>query len=342
MVTDMQHHQSSVFPKLAVLFLALSLLACFSTPEPPGSPAAPSPIPFLPSPTVPPRHETIPPDSIKMSPETDLFPPILHSSGWADPVPVPGPINTAGGEDSPFISPDGNTLTFFFTPDVEIPAEKQLLDGVTGIYISQKVNGEWTEPERIMLIETGQLSLDGCQFIQDDVMWFCSARIGSERGVDMYTAERVDDAWTNWKNAGEKLNIDYWMGEMHISTDKNALYFHSDRDDGVGGIDIWVSYWIEGEWAEPQNVWEVNTDTTDGWPFLSYDGSELWFLRTYQGYASIFRAKNRNGGWGEPELILSQFAGEPSLDRDGNIYFVHHYFEDGKMIEADIYVAYRK
>jgi len=41
-------------------------------------------------------------------------------------------------------------------------------------------------------------------------------------------------------------------------------------------------------------------------------------------------------------LILSQFAGEPSLDREGNIYFVHHYFEDGKMIEADIYVAYRK
>jgi hypothetical protein len=103
-----------------------------------------------------------------------------------------------------------------------------------------------------------------------------------------------------------------------------------------------VSYWINGEWDEPQNVWEVNTETTDGWPFLTDDGSELWFLRTYQGYASIFRSKNRNGGWGEPELILSQFAGEPSLDREGNIYFVHHYFEDGKMIEADIYVAYRK
>ncbi len=44
----------------------------------------------------------------------------------------------------------------------------------------------------------------------------------------------------------------------------------------------------------------------------------------------------------EPELIVSQFAGEPTLDDAGNLYFVHHYFEHGQMIEADIYVAYRK
>ena len=44
-------------------------------------------------------------------------------------------------------------------------------------------------------------------------------------------------------------------------------------------------------------------------------------------------------GWQEPELILSQFAGEASLDRDGNLYFTHHFFHNGEMIEADIYVA---
>jgi len=41
--------------------------------------------------------------------------------------------------------------------------------------------------------------------------------------------------------------------------------------------------------------------------------------------------------------IVSNFAGEPALDAQGNLYFVHHYFTaDGKMIEADIYVAYKK
>ena len=41
-------------------------------------------------------------------------------------------------------------------------------------------------------------------------------------------------------------------------------------------------------------------------------------------------------------MIVSQFAGEPTVDWQGNLYFVHHYYEEGKMIEADLYVAYRK
>jgi len=50
-----------------------------------------------------------------------------------------------------------------------------------------------------------------------------------------------------------------------------------------------------------------------------------------------------NGDWSEPQLIISQFAGEPSLDMDGNIYFTHHFYNNtSQMVEADIYVAYRK
>jgi len=45
-------------------------------------------------------------------------------------------VNTPGGEDSPFITPDGATLYFFLTPDVSIPVERQLFDGVTGIWAS--------------------------------------------------------------------------------------------------------------------------------------------------------------------------------------------------------------
>ena len=49
-----------------------------------------------------------------------------------------------------------------------------------------------------------------------------------------------------------------------------------------------------------------------------------------------------DGEWQEPELIVSQFAGEPTLDSQGNLYFVHHFYRDGRMIEADIYVSRKK
>lgn len=96
------------------------------------------------------------------------------------------------------------------------------------------------------------------------------------------------------------------------------------------------------EWQEPVNVEVVNTGENEGWPFISQDGNELWFLRTYMGSPAIYRSVKVNGNWSPPELIVSQFAGEPTLDDQGNLYFVHHYYRDSKMIEADIYVAYRK
>ena len=283
------------------------------------------------------RESAIPQDAVKITPETDLFPPQLHSDEWEAPVPLPYPVNTRGAEDSAFITPDGKTLYFFFTPDPSIPAEKQLLDGVTGIYVSKNNNG-WSEPERIVLSD--DLSLEGCEFVDGNVMWFCSARQGNYRDIDFYTAELKNGKWTDWKNAGERLNSDLAIGEMHLHG--NELYFHSDRPGGKGGVDIWMTRNVSGIWQEPVNVEEVNSEETDGWPFVSSDGNELWFLRTYMGTPAIYRSKKTNGTWGQPELIISQFAGEPSLDDEGNIYFTHHFFRDGEMLEADIYVAYKK
>jgi hypothetical protein len=288
------------------------------------------------------RVDAIPAHAAKISPEEDLFPPQLHSDAWEQPIPVPGRINTAGAEDSPFITPDGKTLTFFFTPDPNIPAEDQLLDGVTGLYISHKVNGEWDEPERVFLQDPGKLSLDGCQFLQGNSLWFCSAREGNYRGVDLWHAEFIEGKWTNWENAGEKLNLEYEVGEMHITATGQDLYFHSNRNGGAGVVDIWVSHLIDGEWSRPENVAPVNTEALEGWPFITQDGNELWFLRFYLGSPAIFRSLKSDGNWSEPELVLSQFAGEPTLDLDGNIYFVHHFFNNGEMLEADIYVAYKK
>lgn len=295
------------------------------------------------------RAETIPKEAVKMTPGKDLIPPILHSNEWTKPVPLQGPVNTAGAEDSPFITPDGKTLYFFFTPDPNIPPERQLADGVTGIWQSEKTDGGWSEPTRVVLVQGSDVSLDGCEFVQGDDMWFCSARKGNYRDIDWYIARRRNGTWTDWKNAGKKLNEEYGVGELHITADGSELYFHADRPGGKGQVDLWVTRRVPrlrsgqaGEWQEPENVAAVNTGETEGWPFVSEDGSELWFLRTYKGSPSIWRSKKAGGGWSVPELIVSQFAGEPSLDLQGNLYFTHHYFKDGKMLEADIYVARRR
>ncbi len=285
------------------------------------------------------REDAIPAGTMKITPEMDEHPPILHVDVYKDPVPMPYPLNTAGAEDSPFITPDGRTFYVWFTPDPNAPLEEQLHDNVTGIYVSQKENGQWSTPKRVWLQDPDTLVLDGCVYVQGNKMWFCTTREGCT-GMCWFTAEFVNGNWTNWKKAEFNLGDD--VGELHISSDGNELYFHSSRSGGKGSNDIWVSHKRDGEWQEPENIAAVNTSVNESRPFLTEDGTELWFTRTYKGTPAVFRSKKVNGAWQEPELIISQFAGEPTLDDDGNIYFVHHFFKEGKMVEADIYVAYKK
>lgn len=283
------------------------------------------------------REEAIPDDAIKITPETDLFPPILHSTDWNEPIPLPGDVNTAGGEDSPFIPIDDNTFYFFFTPDVSIPAENQVTDGATGIYQADLIDTETFNVKRIILQDNDKLALDGCQFVRGDTIWFCSAREGYT-GLHWFKAEKVDGEWANWQLSD--FRSDYAVGEFHMHDD--LLYYHSSRSGGIGNFDIWLSKMIAGEWANPINISMINTPELDGYPFISQDGSELWFTRTYQGTPAIYRSIKENDSWTEPELIISQFAGEPTLDTDGNIYFVHHFYDNGVMLEADIYIAKKR
>jgi len=281
------------------------------------------------------RESKIPSTAVKMTPETDANPPKSLSPEYQDPMPVQGQVNTAGAEDSPFMMPDGNTLYFFFTPDVNVPVEKQIIDGVTGIYVSNKINGEWSKPERIMLQDKGKISGDGCEFVQGNLMYFCSVREGYT-GVHWFTAEYKNGMWQNWKNAD--FNPDYKVGELHITSYGNELYFHSDRPGGKGGLDIWVSKKANGTWQEPENVAAVNTAGNEGWPDISPDGTELWFTKDY----GVWRSKKVNGQWQAPEEMFSPLAGEPSVDSAGNVHFTHHFYKYDKMIEADIYMAAKR
>jgi hypothetical protein len=326
-------------PRLRIFFpfLFFFLTACRSSTAVPArtptlKPTAPaSP---LPSPTID-RQSLIPAGAVKMTSATDPTPPQVLSAEYERPIPIAGAVNTAGGEDSPFITPDGNTLYFFFTPDVKIPAEKQLLDGVTGIYVSQKVDGQWGSPERILLQNPGKLALDGCEYVQDNVMLFCSAREGYV-GIQWFMAQYRDGAWRDWKYAD--FPPGFQVGELHFSADGSQLYFASGRPGGKGGLDIWVSTQVNGVWQEPANVEAVNTPDAEGWPALSPDGTELWLTRNY----GLWRSVSVAGEWQPPKQILSPLAGEASIDSAGNVYFVHHFFKDDQMIEADIYVACKK
>lgn len=109
------------------------------------------------------RKDSIPDEVVKITPDMDVFPTIIHSDKWEDPIPMSSIINIAGLDDSPFITPDGDMFFFPF-----YFRYKKLLC---------RNNSQWREPERVILSKS--ISLDGCHFMQDDKLWFCSIRQGN-------------------------------------------------------------------------------------------------------------------------------------------------------------------
>ncbi len=235
--------------------MVLLALACGQT--------APATTPATPTPQVD-RFSAIPAAAIKRAPADDFWPPTAIE-GWTRLVPLPSPVNTAGGEDSPFLTMDGQSLYFFFTPDVGIPAEKQLFDGVTGIWVTHRDGETWTDPERVLLSASGKLALDGCEFVLGDLMYFCTTREGYT-GIHWFRAEFKDGRWQDWHDAGNELKQDeYEVGELHISVDGQELYFGSSDAGGYGGLDIWVSQKTPDGWSEPINLGPtVNTTADEG------------------------------------------------------------------------------
>jgi cell division septation protein DedD len=84
-----------------------------------------------------------------------------------------------------------------------------------------------------------------------------------------------------------------------FSPDGNALYFASDRPDGYGGFDLYVSYRMGNTWSTPENLGpNVNTPGHEITPF--FDGSSLFFSSDWHqglGGFDIFRAEQANDRW---------------------------------------------
>ncbi|MFA5888556.1 MAG: hypothetical protein WC852_07650, partial [Candidatus Nanoarchaeia archaeon] len=191
------------------------------------------------------RENSLPNDTIKITPEADVSPPVLHSDEFKKPVPVAA-ISSKGAEDSPFIPEDRDELYFFFAADVRQEAYIQIRDIANGIYVSKYQNNEWQKPERVLLQDPKKLALDGCEFVHGNEMLFCSAREGYT-GVHWFSAEYKEGKWQDWKNAD--FNTEYEVGELHIHG--NELYYHSAKAGGKGGTDIWMLTKVNNEWQNP-------------------------------------------------------------------------------------------
>ncbi len=100
------------------------------------------------------------------------------------------------------------------------------------------------------------------------------------------------------------INTSYFEGSVSITADGNTLYFISERPEGNGQGDIYVSSKKSGQWTTPKNVGSVlNTEKDEKFVFIHPNGKTLFFAsdgHQTMGSYDIFKTEYVNGAWSVP------------------------------------------
>jgi Zn-dependent protease with chaperone function len=244
-----------------------------------------------------------------------------------------GPIvNSPAAELGPDISADGLSLFLYFLQpggdwdwDILVATRETRID-------------EWGSPVNLgstvnstVMEVTPSISADGLS------LYFGSTRPGGSGDSDIWVTTRAttEDDWGTPENLGPAVNNPAIDMQPSISSDGLSLYFGSNRANGFGDWDIWVSTRasVSDSWSTAVNLGSiVNSSAFDSCPAISADGLTLLFTSTRSGgYGSydlyVARRTTLYGDWGTPVNLgptvnSSASEIEPSISSDGReLYF---------------------
>jgi outer membrane protein OmpA-like peptidoglycan-associated protein/tetratricopeptide (TPR) repeat protein len=137
------------------------------------------------------------------------------------------------------------------------------------------------------------------------------------KNCDIYYTEK--DAYGYWstpRSVGDHINrIDSWESQASITANGDWLYFTSDREGGVGGLDLYRCHRLEdGTWSAPDLLdGRVNTRYDEKSPFIHSDSQTLYFTSNGHpglGGFDIFYAKAIDSTWQAPSNIGYPINGE--------------------------------
>ncbi len=207
-------------------------------------------------------------------------------------------VNTKYAEYYPFVTKDEGTMYFTSRRNECVGNEKSVYGYFTSdIFVSKVKNGQWQKAKGLGPLFNTAFD-EECVGISSDGKNMVVFVNRPELGYDLLHAEYAPKR-NNFKKPvvfEDPINTEYGEFEGCFSSDGNSFYFVSDRKDGLGDADIYVSHRLpNGYWGVPVNLGpSVNTKYTEGFPVISSDGKTLFFAsqghRNMGGF-DIFRSK---------------------------------------------------
>lgn len=130
---------------------------------------------------------------------------------------------------------------------------------------------------------------------------------------------------------------------MHpaISNDGKTLVFVSDKEGGMGGTDLYISYLVQDNWTAPENLGnKINTERNEAFPFLHPSGRLFFASKGWnsKGGYDIYYTQKIENSW-----LEAQSMGDPFNTKYDDFGFiadsamVNGYFTSNRLRSDDIF-----
>ncbi len=174
-----------------------------------------------------------------------------------------------------------------------------------GIYVAVKEDNDlWSKPlgVNVSVVSEGNMDVVGLSSDGKEMLFAVSDEFTS----NIYMSVYENDRWNPALSLGKPINSRYYESHATFSPDNNSIYFTSNRNASMGGMDIFRSDLQDDEsWGEPVNLGKnINTELNEETPVISPDGKRIYF--SSQGHNSIggfdvfYSEVQDDGSWGEP------------------------------------------
>jgi tetratricopeptide (TPR) repeat protein len=218
-------------------------------------------------------------------------------------------VNSRFDDYTPSISSDNKTLLFTSRRNTNGNRidEKGDYKYFEDIFSSEydESTGTWSKARAV----EGQLNTDTYDAVlsvsPDGNSMFVYKNNTGNAGDIYYSTRNVESGeWGAAEKLERSINSSYFESSVTITADGNILFFISERPEGLGQGDIYMSEKKNGRWSNPKNLGEIiNTESDEKFVFIHPNGKTLYFAsnghRTMGSY-DIFKSEWVNGEWSLP------------------------------------------
>lgn len=201
----------------------------------------------------------------------------------------------------------------------------------SGLAFAEKRGNEWKVTSEFPHNSSTHSLTDPTMNEAGTVLYFSSDMAGGFGGKDLYRSILVNGEWSKPVNLGETVNTPFDEVSPYLHRN-NALYFSSDGQPGMGGLDLFRAEILTDGFDEPKNLgYPLNSSLDDFGVTLDSTSRKGLFT------------SNRNGGEFNDDVFEFEMDLQPyPLVIHGTLRFKEHSWNDSSTLKnfgsAKLYV----